>query len=56
MAKKCEKDEMIAYGLIGDSKTLDSKSSFCPNIERNCCGEFDHFNIEKYYYWDSKWE
>lgn len=30
--KKCEKDEMMAYGLTGDSRSLDSESSFCPNI------------------------
>jgi len=40
---------MKAYNLSADSDKLDSTSSLCPNIETNCCGKYDHKNIELYF-------
>lgn len=45
---------MKSYNLSGDADTLDSKSSLCPNIKTNCCGEYDHEQIEMYYLKDRK--
>lgn len=47
-------DELNAYTLMGDARTLSSTSSLCPNIKTNCCGIEDHAQIKKYYLKDRK--
>lgn len=51
---KCETDEMAAYSLIADAKSLSETNRLCPNIAENCCGEVDQENIEKLWERDSE--
>lgn len=50
----CELDEMLAYGLSGDAKTLGEKNEICPHISQNCCGKKDQARIWEYWHRDRK--
>jgi hypothetical protein len=45
---------MNAYGLVGDSMSLNTPNRLCPRIKGNCCGEEDQRIIQAYWKTDER--
>ena len=51
----CEMDEMTAYTLRGDAKSVSDPNELCPSVEGGqCCGEGDLKNIRLIWEQDRK--